>query len=523
MPNNIESYWDNIPDGVHPVLPGSQLFGRVEVLTGVDEITRDNLWMVLSECLAVHWFNSAQIDYLYRYNRGMQPILSRKKQTRPEINNKVVENHASEVSQFVAAYFMGEPVVYVRRGDDEGRSKDIELLNDYMLYEDKATRDMEMAAWMAICGVGYRMVLPDTDSFDDPDFAPFEIDTPDPRFTFVAYSTAFGHKRMMGVRMVWRQGNNGEFKWLFCGYTRTHYFEIWDGADLVKWEPHTLREIPIFEYRLNMNMLGSFEPAIPILNAINTIQSNRVDGLEQFVQSFLKFINCDIEEDTVQQLRKMGAIVLKSVNGLNSDVDLVSQELNQQQTQTLVDYLYDQVLYICGLPTTTKGGASTSDTGQAVLLRDGWQQAEARAQITEKLYRKSEREFLRLVLRIMGETRDIDLKLAAVECKFTRRQHDNLQSKCQALTSLLQAGIHPEIAIATSGLFNDPMDVFTQSKRYLDKWEPVTMLMNEMLASGNIPTTTEVSESEQAATDEENAEKTASESEETGETGRDNQ
>lgn len=473
--NNIESYWDNIPDGVIPVNPAGELFGRVEVLTGVDEITRDNLQMVLSECMAIHWFNAAQIDYLFRYNRGMQPVLNRKKTTRPEINNRVVENHASEVSQFVAAYFMGEPVVYVRRGENEWRSKDIELLNDYMMYEDKATRDMEMATWMAICGVGYRMCLPDEEAFDDPDLAPFEIDTPDPRFTFVAYSTGFGHRRMMGVRMVWRQRDDGDYKWLICGYTRTHYFEVWDGADIVKWEPHTLREIPIFEYRLNMNMLGSFEPAIPVLNAINTIQSNRVDGLEQFVQSFLKFVNCDIEEDTVEQLRKMGAIVLKSVNGLNSDVDIVSQELNQTQTQSLVDYLYDQVLYICGLPTTTKGGSSTSDTGAAVLLRDGWQQCEARAQLTEKLYRKSEREFLRLVLRIMGETRDIDLKLSAVECKFTRRQHDNLQSKCQALSSLLQAGIAPEIAIATSGLFNDPMDVYAQSRRYMEKWEPVIM------------------------------------------------
>ena len=490
--NNIESYWDNVPEGTHLVPPATQLFGRVEVLTGVDEITRDNLQMVLSECMAIHWFNSAQIDYLYRYNRGMQPVLNRKKQTRPEINNKVVENHASEVSQFTAAYFMGEPVVYVRRGDDEGKSEDIQTLNDYMLFEDKATRDMEMATWMAICGVGYRMCLPDEEAFDDPDLAPFEIDTPDPRFTFVAYSTGFGHKRMMGVRMVWRQRNDGSFKWLICGYTRTHYFEVWDGAEIVKWEPHTLRDIPIFEYRLNMNMLGSFEPAIPVLNAINTIQSNRVDGLEQFVQSFLKFVNCDIEEDTVEQLRKMGAIVLKSVNGLNSDVDIVSQELNQQQTQTLVDYLYDQVLQICGLPTTTKGGSSTSDTGQAVLLRDGWQQCEARAQQTEKLYRKSEREFLRLVLRIMGDTRpDIDLKLSAVECKFTRRQHDNLQSKCQALSSLLQAGIAPEIAIATSGLFNDPMDVAKQSEKYLKKWEPVEMSANPNgvagLMGGGVP------------------------------------
>ena len=480
--NHIESYWDNIPEGVQPILnPGGGLFGRIEVLTGVDEITRDNIQMVLSECMAIHWFNAAQIDYLYRYNRGMQPVLNRQKKVRPEINNRVVENHASEVSSFVASYFMGEPVVYVRRGDDEGKSEDIQTLNDYMMFEDKSTRDMEMATWMAICGVGYRMCLPDESAFGDPDLAPFEIDTPDPRGTFVAYSTGFGHKRMMGCRCVWRQDNDGNFKWLICGYTRTHYFEVWDGAEIVKWEPHSLRDIPIFEYRLNMNMLGSFEPAIPVLNAINEIQSNRIDAVAQFVQSFLKFVNCDIEEDTVKNLREMGAIVLKSINGLASDVDIVSQELNQQQTQTLVDYLYDQVLQICGLPTTTKGGASTSDTGQAVLLRDGWQQCEARAQQTEKLYRKSEREFLRLVLRIMGDTRpDIDLKLNAVECKFTRRQHDNLQSKCQALSSLLQAGIAPEIAIATSGLFNDPMDVAKQSKKYLTKWDPVQMQANPM-------------------------------------------
>ena len=483
--NHIDAYWDNIPEGTYLVPPASQLFGRVEVLTGVDEITRDNLQMVLSECMAVHWFNAAQIDYLYRYNRGMQPVLNRQKKVRSDINNKIVENHASEVSQFTAAYFMGEPVVYVRRGEEDGLSDDVRILNDYMMFEDKATRDMEMATWMAICGVGYRMCLPDEEAFDDPDLAPFEIDTPDPRATFVAYSTGFGHKRMMGCRMVWRQRDDGAYKWLICGYTRTHYFEVWDGAEIVKWEPHTLRDIPIFEYRLNMNMLGSFEPAIPVLNAINTIQSNRVDGLEQFVQSFLKFVNCDIEEDTVEQLRKMGAIVLKSVTGLNSDVDIVSQELNQQQTQTLVDYLYDQVLYICGLPTTTKGGGSTSDTGAAVLLRDGWQQCEARAQQTEKLYRKSEREFLRLVLRIMGDTRpDIDLKLSGIECKFTRRQHDNLQSKCQALSSLLQAGIHPEIAIATSGLFNDPMDVYKQSEKYLVKWKPVPMNANPALGTG---------------------------------------
>lgn len=485
MANEIESYWDNIPEGSYPVQPASQLFGRIEILTGVREITKDNLLMVLSEAVAIHNFNAMQIDYLHRYARGMQPILSRHKQIRPEVNNKVVENHASEITQFTAAYFAGEPVVYVRRGehDNEVESEDIALLNDYMYFEDKASWDMELATWMAECGVGYRMVLPDKETYDDPDYAPFEIDVPDPRMTFVVYSSGFGRKRMMGVRMVWRQDNDGTFKVLYCGYTRTHYFEILDGTDLLKWEPHTLRDIPIFEYRLNKNMLGSFEPAVPLLDAINKVQSDRVNGLEQYVQSFLKFVNCEIDTNTVDELRKMGAIVIKSTNNLNADVQIVSQELNQEQTQTLVDYLYDQVLYICGVPTTTKGGHSTSDTGNAVFLRDGWALAESRAQVTEKLWRRSERDFLRLVLRIMDETRDVNLRLAEVECKFTRRQHDNLQSKCQALSALLQAGIAPEIAIATSGLFNDPYDVYVQSKEYLDaKWTPVLMSPDDVPA-----------------------------------------
>lgn len=445
------------------------LFGRKEILTAVDEITKDNLMEVLNKALAIHSFNASQIDYLYRYMRGQQPILFRKKKVRPEICNKIVENHASEIALFTSGYFLGEPVTYVRRGEREGSSEAITVLNDYMFCEDKSSHDKEMSTWMATCGLGYRMALPDRDE-EDEDGSPFELDTPDPRTTFVVYHSGFGHKRMMGVRIIYREPSPGVLNRMYCGYTKTHYFEVVDGA-LKVWKPHRLNDIPIFEYRLNQARMGSFEPAIPLLDAINNIMSNRVDGLEQFVQSFLKFKNCELDENGVKMINKLGAIFIKSVEGLDSDVDLVSQELNQEQTQTLVDYLYDQVLVICGMPTTTKGGTSTSDTGQAVFLRDGWSQCEARAKDTELLFKRSEKEFLKLVLHIIRENKDFDLKLSEIECKFTRRQHDNLANKTSALLAMLQAGLAPEVAIATSGLFNDPMDVTEQSREYLRKWE----------------------------------------------------
>jgi len=452
----------------------SGFFGRKEICTPVDEINPGNVVKVLTNAIAVHAINKQQIDYLYRYMRGQQPILRRTKTIRPEINNKIVENHASEICQFTSGYFLGEPVTYVQRGDREASSADIELLNSYMYFEDKASHDKDLATWMAICGVGYRMVLPDASAIDIPDESPFELDTPDPRYTFIVYSSGFGHKRMMGVREVVRAKDNDDTvrETVYCGYTNDAYFEVCDGV-LRKWTSHALGDIPIFEYRLNMAMMGSFEPAIPLLDAINTVASNRIDGVEQFVQSLMKFKNCDIDDEDIKKVSQLGAIKIpSSLNGLESDVEILTSELNQTQTQTLVDYMYDQVLVICGLPTTKKGGASTSDTGSAVLLRDGWQQTEARARDTELLFKRTEKQFLKFVLSIINGVEQIGLSLSEVECKFTRRQHDNIQSKVQSLLGMLQAGIAPAPAIATCGLFNDPMDIVAQSAKYLEKWNP---------------------------------------------------
>lgn len=446
------------------------MFGRRVIYTAEEKITQDNLVDVLKDALEVHALNSAEIDRLWRYTRGDQPVLARKKKVRPDICNKVVENHAMEIAQFTSGYFLGEPVTYIRRGDRSADHDTIGTLNDCMHLANKASHDKNMSTWMAVCGVGYRMMLPEPMAEGG---APFAIDTPDPRNTFVVYYSGFGGRRMLGARQIVRRRGIENIT-VTCGYTDTHYFEVED--DKVKvYKPHVLGCVPIFEYRLNMAMMGSFEPALPLLDAINTVQSNRIDGIEQFVQAFLKFKNCKFEnpEEDLAKFAAQGAIMLPPNDiGRDADVDYVSGELNQTQVQTLVDYLYDQILAICGLPTSTKGGTSTSDTGAAVFLRDGWSQCEARARDTELLFKQSERDFLTLALSIMRQKMDgFNLFTAEVECKFTRRQHDNLQSKTQALMTMLEAGVEPGIAFATSGLFNDPMDVAAASAPYLRKWE----------------------------------------------------
>ena len=156
---------------------------------------------------------------------------------------------------------------------------------------------------------------------------------------------------------------------------------------------------------------------------------------------------------------------------LEGDAKYLVQELNQTQTQTLVDYMYQTVLTICGMP-NRNGGSSTSDTGSAVIMRDGWSAAEARAKDTELMFKMSEKEFLRLVISIANTLRDMNLKLSAIEIRFTRRNYENIQEKAQVLTTMLSNNkIHPRLAFEHCGLFVDPELAYTESKEYAEERE----------------------------------------------------
>ena len=438
-----------------------QLFGRRIIYTDKSEITKDNVVSVLNHAMAKHSANKSEIQYLYDYYKGKQPILGRVKEVRPEINNKIVENRANQIVSFKVGYLMGEPVQYVGRGNDESVSEAINKLNEFVFAEDKAAKDKELADWFTICGTSFRMILPD--SIDaDPDESPFEIYTLDPRETFVVYYNGLGNKPMMGVKFVLMEDGTK----IYSCYTENEFFEI-KGDTVVKHEHHSLGMIPIIEYPANPARLGAFEIVLPLLDSINQVGSDRMDGVEQFVQALMMFKGVDIDSDDFDTLKEKGGIKVP----IDGDVKYLIQELNQSQTQTLVDYMYQTVLTICGMP-NRNGGSSTSDTGSAVIMRDGWSDAEARAKDSELMFKLAEKQFLRLALRIANELRDMNLKLSNIEIRFTRRNYENIQEKAQVLTTMLSTdGIHPRLAFEHCGLFVDPELAYTDSMKYAKEQE----------------------------------------------------
>lgn len=448
------------------VEPYLHLNGRRMILTDETEVNIGNVVQILRKALPYHWKNRSEISYLWSYYKGRQPILNRVKEVRPEITNKIVENRANEIVSFKSGYLMGEPLQYVSRGNAENIADAINQLNEFVFAEEKPAKDKELADWFHICGTSFRMVLPDEMTGED-DESPFEIYTLDPRNTFVVYNNGLGNKPILGVKYV--VDENGVVH--YSCYSDREYFEIVE-SKVVSYDTHILGEIPIIEYPLNMARIGAFELVIPLLDAINLTDSNRLDGVEQFIQALMLFHNVDISSEDFDELRERGAIKFKDIDPqLKAEINYLVSNLNQGETQTLVDHMYQTVLTICGMP-NRNGGSSTSDTGSAVIMRDGWSAAEARAKDSELMFKKSERIFLKVVLNICRTLADMDLKVCNVEIRFTRRNYENILQKAQVLDLMLKNNkIHPRLAFEHCGLFVDSDLAYTLSAEYAEEQE----------------------------------------------------
>lgn len=438
-----------------------QLFGRRKIFTGASEITRENVIAVIRSTSETHKTNQGEIQYLYDYYRGKQDILGRQKTTRPEICNNTVINHANEIVSFKVAYLLGEPIQYVSR--NEADSEQINRLNEFMYAEDKESKDKEIADWVHICGVGYQMVRPDKKGEEDG--APFNILTLDPRYTYSIYSRDTGNPLVGAVQV--KENSIGDT--VYIVYTPDLYFEVKDEKLLGEPAENTVGMIPIIEYIHNEARLGAFEPVVSILDKINVLVSNRIDDIEQFVTAFDVFQNCDISAEQYEGLRSgEKALKITSTEGAEAKVYRIVTELSQAGVQSAIDDLTESYLIICGMP-NRNGGSSTSDTGTATIFRDGWQDAEARASDTEKLFKRSSRHFLRLALKISGKSK-VNLAIGQIDQKFPRRNNINQQSKAQVLISMLgNDKIHPLLAYIYCGMFPDPESACTMGLKWYEQ------------------------------------------------------
>lgn len=460
----------DLPASVQRKLASRTLLGRKMITTPVPVITRENVIDVVTKAYAVHQKNASDIKYLWNYFKGDQPVLQRTRELRDELTQHIVENRANQIVAFKVGYVAGEPIQYISARSSEEASESIEKLNDVMRLNAKHTKDKELIKWLYICGLGYRLIEQNRFPYKK---VPFDLFTLEPESTFVIRSSDHTKRPLAGVYFI--ENENGEK--IFTIITPDTFYTWEYGTKKLGEAKNNFGMIPIIEYQANMERQGCFEIVLPLLDAINDFDSDRLEAVEQFVQSLLVLYNCQVEEGTTaDSIRKAGMILLKSVGENKADVKNLSEQLDQSQNQALKDDLWNAVLEIVGMPSQGNGNTGDSSNNGAVLLKNGWQGAETRAKDLEAEFKEPEMEMMWLLSNISKQVKEekggFEFDPADVDIKFSRHNYENLLSKSQTLTTMLGCDkIDPKYAYEASGLFMDVEEAYRAGMKWYDRMQ----------------------------------------------------
>ena len=229
---------------------------------------------------------------------------------------------------------------------------------------------------------------------------------------------------------------------------------------------------PISQVQNNGFLMGDFEVAISVLDAINQLASDTLNDVENVIKSLLVVLNAELNDETVSKVKKNRILELVAgAENKSPDAKFIYQQLDAQGMQNIREYLEEAYKQIIGIPDRKTRGGGGGDTGDAVKLRDGWADIEIVARIKEQYFKKAKRKQVAVAVRILQELNLIakEFRTKYLDIKVPRNQVDNLQTKAQAFSTINGTKtLHPADAL---DIVEITTDVDGKVERGLKFWE----------------------------------------------------
>ena len=450
------------------------------------ELDGERLYKVVADIIAeaknIHQKNHDDSVYLKEYLYGKQDIyVEKQKLTRPEIDNKTVENWAYAIVDFKKTYLLGKPIQYVQINDSS--EEELSKLNAYVRYENKKAKDLLLYEDVLSCGRGFRYVNKDGEKSEDE--APFEIINCPVENTEVVYSNALGHKQLFAyivtdmqdvIQVEQADGTFVDEPYEYEEYTiytkNLQFVLSTKNGELsllgkpipLLWNKHIINEYYINEKRISLIELGK-----DLFNDINYLESMDKDDMEQFVNAIMVFTNAEVSASDLAEIRELGAVCINSTDQKRASIDLLQGRLNASDTQTYYTRLLTALHQILGVPVASDNGYLTSgDTGKAKLTGQGYTSASIRSEGDQTMFAMCDMKSLDTILAICKEANNSGIKklrVSELDARFQRDMSDNLLIKTQGLLNLYNCDIPRKFANSIVNLFGDPAAVTKEQEK----------------------------------------------------------
>lgn len=394
------------------------------------------------------------------YYMGNQAILENNRAVDGAPNNQVVANHAKDIADTASGYFMGNPITYSLKGAVDQRQE--EAFNTFLDALDYATvddDDQENALMLSIEGKTYEYI------YQAPDEALLQEKPIDPQNAFLVYDQSIEHRELFGVYYYTKKNDLEEDEdqdvlyVLVMTETELKYYElpVDSEEDIAPYDvqQHNLGYVPLIEYKNNRFAIGDFEQQISLIDAYNTMTSDRINDKEQFIDAILVIYGTLLSDEVMsdEAMEQLKAKKLLEIPDEGARAEYLVRQLDESGMETLRDSLKEDIYTFSHVPNLTDENFAGNSSGVAMEYK--LLGLEMLTKTKERWYRRGLRKRINIFLHFLG-LKGVVLEEKDIEVTFSRSLPKNLLELSQ-IVNYLDGKVSDETLLGLLPFVEDPI------------------------------------------------------------------
>lgn len=388
---------------------------------------------MIRDLIRKHSSVASKIRKNQRYYDGKHKVQGRTKKIKGSSNNKVVCNHAKDISDTATGYFLSSAISF----STSDKKMNIDKLTDAFDLADVDDVDHDNALDMSVAGVAYEYVY-----VKENETTPVSKNL-EPEHTFLVCDDTIEENILFGVYYYrFKDAVTGKYKYKATVGTENYIYELllegtYENNVYVDEEPkeHFLGDVPIIQILNNKNGVGDFEQQISLIDAYNTLMSDRVNDKEQFVEALLvvygALMGDDEEEvsEVVKILKENGLLVLP----LDAKAEYIARTFDESGMEVLRKAIKEDIYTFSHVPNLTDENFVGNSSGVAMEYK--LLGLEMITKTKERYYKKALKQRITLYCNYLN-LKAISINPTAIIPTFSRGLPKNLLELSQIITNL---------------------------------------------------------------------------------------
>ncbi|MDO4275887.1 MAG: phage portal protein [Eubacteriales bacterium] len=346
---------------------------------------------------------------------------------------KLVCNHAKDITDTASSYFIGNPVSYKSESD-------ITPLMDAFEQAGADEIDGDNGLDLSIYGLAYEY------DYAKEGESELTIKNLPPEHTFMVHDDTIEENELFAVYYYIKKNDAGDTSPVYVATTLTKNYryvlniQAIDGPQALIEEPeaHYMGEVPVIEYQNNKLAIGDYELQIPLIDAYNSLMSDRITDKNQFIDSILALYGFMLGDDESEDAEgKTAAQRMREERLLEMPADAkaeyITRTFDESGVEILKKAIEQDIHKFSHIPCMTDEAFGGNVSGVAMEFK--LLGMENITKIKTRYYKKGLRKRIRIFANFL-DIKGIKVDISSITPIFTRAMPKNLVEISQIVSNL---------------------------------------------------------------------------------------